>query len=64
MMSNFDMALVYPIDTSSFEDMHNSFLESDNLYGIDISVAFHKKNVEDEQLVLLIALQPEDGEVV
>ena len=53
---DFDLELVYGIDTMIFKNMQNICIEDVGIYGTNRSVPFQENNVQNESLVLLIIL--------
>ena len=53
---DFDLELVYGIETVSFKNMHNRCIEDVGVYGTHRSLPFQENNVENESLGLLIIL--------
>ena len=53
---DFDLELVYGIDTMIFKNMQNICIEDVGIYGTNRSVPFEENNVHNDSLVLLIIL--------
>ena len=53
---DFDLELVYGIDTMIFKNMQNICIEDVGIYGTNRSVPFEENNVQNDSLVLPIIL--------